>query len=361
MVKRIKKREDKSLKKQLDKDVFKEDSEHVIFLKKKSLDASVREGCGAATMVGAGQSFIIPYALAFNATNFQIGIFSSLIGLIGPLVQLKGSRLVEFYSRKKILMFAIFLQALMWIPIILLSLIFFFGIWVSYIPFLLMLFYAIHLGFGAVAIPAWFSWMGDLVPDKLRGDYFGKRNRIVGFLTISSMLIAGFILDFFRTRGFVLIGFSIVFSIAMIARFYSVFVFKEHYEPKLELKKGYYFSLWDFTKRGFKDNFGKFILFGFLFYVAVSISSPFYAVYMINELEFSYFWFTLITVSQSFFSILFLPFWGKFSDKYGNRITIILAGVFLPIVPFLWLVSASKLYLLIIPTFVGGVFWWGCS
>lgn len=171
------------------------------------------------------------------------------------------------------------------------------------------------------------------------------------------MLGAGFILDFFKTKGLIFIGFAIIFSIAMFARLYSVLIFKKHYEPKIKLKKDYYFSLAQFTKRGFSDNFGKFVLFATLFYLAVSIASPFFTVYMINELGFSYFWFTLINVSISFFTILTLPFWGKFSDRYGNRLVIVLSGIFIPLVPFLWMVSTSKIYILLVPSLIGGIFW----
>lgn len=334
----------------------KEESNWAKKQKDNSLKESIKEGCGASIMTGAGQSFIIPYALALSATNLQIGILNSFIGLISPLIQLKSSRLIENYSRKKIVMIAVLLQALMWIPIMLLSLMLILKI-NFYLSTLLIIFYTMLIGFGAIATPAWFSWMGDLVNEKKRGEYFSKRNRILSLVLIITMLGAGFILDFFKTKGLIFIGFAIIFSIAMFARLYSVLIFKKHYEPKIKLKKDYYFSLAQFTKRGFSDNFGKFVLFATLFYLAVSIASPFFTVYMINELGFSYFWFTLINVSISFFTILTLPFWGKFSDRYGNRLVIVLSGIFIPLVPFLWMVSTSKIYILLVPSLIGGIFW----
>jgi MFS family permease len=335
----------------------KEDSKTLEYLKKKSLDESIKDGCSASIMSGAGQSFIVPYALALNATNFQIGFFSSLIGLIGPLVQLRSSRLMESYSRKKIVVLSVIFQALMWIPIMILSLMFLFGFFLSYLPYLLILFYILLIGIGALSVPAWFSWMGDLVKETERGSYFSRRNKIISFVSIVSMFLAGFLLDFFKTKGLVFIGFALVFSISMIARLYSAISLKKHYEPKIELKEGYYFSIFQFSKKGFKDNFGKFVLFATFFYLAVSIASPFFSVYMLNELEFNYFWFTLINVANSFFGILTLPFWGKFSDRYGNRLVIILSGIFIPTTPFLWMISSSKIYLLLVPSLIGGIFW----
>ena len=72
---------------------------------------------------------------------------------------------------------------------------FFKGVWLSVLPILLIVFYCLQIGVGAIAGPAWFSWMGDLVPKEKRGKYFGKRNRILQAVTIITMLTAGFLLD----------------------------------------------------------------------------------------------------------------------------------------------------------------------
>ena len=49
------------------------------------------------------------------------------------------------------------------------------------------------------------------------------------------------------------------------------------------------------------------------------IASPFFAVYMLEELKFSYYMYIAVILSSSIFYLLFLPLAGKFSDKYGNQ------------------------------------------
>jgi len=327
--------------------------------KKQALDLSIKEGSACAVMTGAGHSFITPFALALSASNLQIGFLSSFIGLIGPLSQLKSSHLMEYYSRKKIVVTTVLISALMWLPVMLLGLMFCFNFWLAALPVLLIIIYSIHIGIGAVAGPAWFSWMGDLVAFNRRGRYFSKRRKIAGAVAIISMLVAGFVLDYFKTKGLVLVGFTIIFTVAMLARVYSIFLFKRIYNPKMKLKKGYYFSFWDFLKRCMENNFGRFAVFVGLIHLAVAISSPFFAVYMLKELGFTYKWFTFITLSSSVFSLIALPFWGRFTDKYGNRLALVLSSIFIPIVPILWIFSPSKFYLLLVPSLIGGVFWGG--
>ncbi len=340
-------------------DDFKLSKREIEKQKKKSLELSIKEGSAASVMSGAGSSFISPFALALNASNLQIGFLSSFVGLIGPLAQLQSIHLMEHYSRKKIVVITVLIQALLWLPIMLLGAMYYFKFWLDYLAILLIIFYSLNIGVGAIASPAWFSWMGDLVPENKRGKYFSRRNRITGFVAIISMLIAGIALDFFKTKGLVLTGFTIIFSVSIISRLYSAGLLNKHYSPKFKLKNGYYFSFNDFIKKGLNTNFGRFTMYVALINFAVAIAAPFFTVYMLRDLGLSYIWFTLISLSSSVFSLLVFPFWGKFADKYGNRMVIIISSIFLPLVPILWIISPSKLYLLFVPSLVGGIFWAG--
>jgi len=329
--------------------------------KEKTLKLSVREGSANSVMVGTSNSFITPFALALGSSSFQIGFLSSISSIIGPLFQLSSRHLMEKTTRKRIVLVTVLLQALMWIPIILLGAMYYFGFWMNFLPILLIIFYALLIGFGAVAYPSWFSWMGDLVPENQRGKYFSRRNKITGAVLIVSMIIAGFALDYFKTKGIVLVGFTILFSIGLFVRLYSLLLLKKHYLPELKLKKGYYISFTQFLKLIPKTNFGRFTLYIGVIHIAVMISSPFIAVYILQELKFNYVWFTLLTISQSVFVLVFLKFWGKVGDRFGNRIIIYICGILISAVPILWMLSTSKVYLLLVPGIIGGFAWGGLN
>ncbi len=327
--------------------------------KQKALVISKREGAFAAVNSGIVQNFIIPFALVLQTTNFLIGILSSFVGLIGPIAQISNSRLMERYTRKKIVLVSALIQILILIPIIVLGILFYFDIFVDALPILLILFYSLYVAIGAVNAPIWFSWMGDLVPEKYRGDYFSKRNRLIGTVAIVSILIGGFFLDFFKTQGLVLFGFAILFFIAFIARFISIIMLSKQYHPNFKLKKGYYFSFYDFIKYSPKNNFGRFAIFVGAMYLAVAIASPFFTVHMLKELEYSYALFTVVNLSASVFSLMTLSFWGKFADKYGNHLVLKICSFFIPLVPLLWMLSPNPFYLILVPSLISGIFWGG--
>ncbi len=323
----------------------------------KSRNLSVKEGAAAAVMDGAGHSYITPFAIALNANNLQIGFLSSFIGLMGPLSQLYGSKLMEKYDRKTIVVKSVFIQSLLWLPVIILAFLYYFNIWRGLIPILLIIIYSIVKIAGGFPFPAWFSWMGDLVPQNIRGKFFSKRNRIKGIVTLIAFLSGALLLDFFKTKGFVLLGFAILFFVAMIARLISAKLLAKKHSIKLKLKKGYYFSIWQFMKIMPKNNFGRFVIFVSLINFAVAIAGPFFAVYILRYLGFSYLWFMLINASSTVFAFFILPFWGKFSDKYGNLKTLRISSFLIPFVPILWIFSASKIYLLLVPGLLGGIAW----
>ena len=119
-------------------------------------------------MSGTGEAYIIPYALALNASNFQIGFMTSFVGLFSALSQIFGSKLVYKHKRKKIIVPAVFFQATSWILIVLLTLLAIKGYVSVYAPIILVVLYSLYGISGGLGGPAWFSLMGDLVHEKKR-------------------------------------------------------------------------------------------------------------------------------------------------------------------------------------------------
>jgi len=348
------------MKKRLkEKKLTKKEQKEIERLKRRTLKESIKEGSLLSIMSGFGNKFIVPFAIILKATNFQIGLLTSFIGLVSPFSQLYGSKLMEKNTRKHILLKSTFFQALMWIPIILLVFLFWKKIAIGYLPWLLILSYLLLTLLGSIALPSWFSLMGDLVPENKRGRYFSIRNKITGAVLLISILIASFILDFFKTRGLLLVGFITLFLIAMVSRLKSISVFKKHYEPKLKLSKKYYFSIKDFLKKGLKTNFGIFVLFVALFNLTIMIASPFFAVYILEDLALNYKMFMLIMMSATFFSLIFVTILGKFSDKFGNRALLKISTIMISLSPILWVFSRNIYYLIFIPQFLAGIGWAG--
>lgn len=313
-------------------------------LKAESRKISVKEASAYAISDGFGIRNITPYALSIGSSNFIISLLSSLPTLLGNFSQIFSSRLMEKYSRRKIVFWSVLIQAIMWLLVILPGVIYYlFNIHSSAAPIVLVIIYTFLTVSGAIAGPAWSSWMKDIVPEKSRGTYFGIRNKIAGSISLTLALTAGFILDYFKNTK-IFLAFALFFFLAFIGRSISAYFFTKQYEPEFRVQEGYYFSFLQFLKRMFYNNFGHFVIFVSLMTFATAVAGPFFAVYLLNDLniksiQLGYFYYFLITLSASVTSIIFMPVWGKFSDKYGNLKVMKLTGVLIPLVPLSYLVT----------------------
>ncbi|MEK6928405.1 MAG: MFS transporter [Nanoarchaeota archaeon] len=332
---------------------MKQEVNQEIAKKQKALKVSIHEGAASSLSLSIGETYITPFALALKAQPFHIGIINSFSGLISPLAQFFGSKILEKYTRKKIVLFSALIQSLLWIPIVLLAFAFWKGMFQENAIYFLLIFYSLLSALGGLLYPAWFSWMGDLVPEKERGKYFGNRTRILSAVGLIGVLIGAFVLDAFKTRGLLLFGFASLFLAASLFRFVSYIILHKQYSPQFKLKKKYYFSLLDFLKRF--DNFGKFAVYQALFNFVLMIASPFFAVYMLQELNFNYITFMIVTISSTIFYLLFVPLIGKFSDKYGNRLLLHTGAFLFSINPILWIFIKSPLLLILIPQMIVGL------
>lgn len=337
-----------------------------------SLKISIHEGAFSSTSIGLGRSYFSPFALALNATATQMGILYAVIGLLPSIIQLRSAILIEKFSRKRLVLIGALWRIFLMVPIILTGVLFYFG--VPYMVWALIAIIGLYYSFGAMSAPIWFSWMGLLVPEKDRGDYFAVRNRVSGFFGVVAMVCGAFILDYSKRVGvylgnpigFTLLGFGILFILAGIAKIGSWRLLHKQYEPRVRVNKRDYFSFKDFLEKGISTPFGRFTLFRGAFGVAVGISTPFWALYMLRDLHFSYIWYMMITVSAIVFQLIFLPLIGKFSDRFGNIKLLRICSWLIVTIPLWWILSVFisgeltiKLYLLIVPAIIGGFGWAG--
>ncbi len=330
-------------------------------LKHGARRVSIKEGIFSATRTSLGNNYLSPFAIAINASNSLVALLGSISGLLGPLSQTFGSKLIGKYSRKKIVLRSIIVEASIWLPIIAIAFLFYKGILVNSLPFLFLLFFSIYVIVLNIHAPAWFSWMGDIVDKRFRGRWFAKRTLITGFIAVIVTILASIFLDYFGRKGWLMFGFMILFSLAAISRLESWRSFRKQYEPKMKLKKSTYFSFWDFLRNSPKNNFGRFSIYISLLSFTVYISVPLLVVYLLRTLGFSYTLYVIIVFAGTSLAGFTIDLWGRFSDKFGNYKIIVITSILIPTIPILWVLHPSPIYLILIPSVVRGISWTGLN
>lgn len=319
---------------------------------KKSLRYSIYGGGAFAAMEGMTASFLTPFAVAMNASVSLIAALTYAPQLLGAFVQLFASKLVGIVrDRRKILVVCSFIHAILWIPLLL----------IPYVTpeqkYLLIVYVALQSMVAQLISPIGNSLLGDLVPKYERGRFFGLRNKVVGATSFIAGISAGLILDYFSPKH-PFAGFAMLFAFAFIARVLSG-VFKSlMHNPMPDLAYEGKFSIFDFVKRMDKTNYGHFVIYIVLFKFAVNIAAPFFAVYLLKDLGFSYMDFTIIIASELFAGFATMGIWGRLIDSRGTKFVLYATGMLAPFVPLLWLFSSNFYYLAVISIF-SGIAWAG--
>ena len=325
---------------------------------KRSLRLSQRESFATALMTGSFDQYVNAFAVFLGATSVQIGWLTALPQLLGGACQLMAVWFGQWVHRHRLIIASAMIQTIMVALIVFTAIpdVFTQPFWV-----LLGALSLFHICSNLI-MPHWRAWMGQLVPDRMRGRFFGRRNRIAMSTSFVTFLSGGVLLTFTHDHDLTWAGFAILFTVAMAGRSLSTLLLwkmhDDHTQPTLGERRSltqsfrHLFSLWE--DRVFRR---------FSFFMAgmqcfVALSGPFFAVYMLRDLQFTYTQFTMSTGSSILAQFLMLPFWGKVCDQKGNRYVMALAGCIIPILPLLWLFSDNFIYILLIQA-LGGVAWSG--
>ena len=322
----------------------------------RTLRHSLKDAAAFGTMTGAGETYLSAFALFLKATTPQIGLLASLPPLLASSVQLLSAWLGRLTGeRKAIILAGAGLQAVSWIPILGLPLLF-----PEHAVALMIACVVLYQCGAHLVTPQWSSLMGDIVPARRRGRFFALRTRLVTAITFTSLLLGGFVLDGFSREGNTLTGFVVLFTVAASARLVSVYQLSRMHDPKghtaaLEVPLS---RRW--IERLRHSNVVRFSIFFALTQFSVSIASPFFTVYMLRDLQFSYLAFTVNTATAICAQFLTLAQWGRISDVFGNRRILAATGILIPLMPLLWVFSSNFWYLILVQA-VSGFAWAGFS
>ncbi len=314
------------------------------------------------------------YAQALQINELQKGILASL-PFLATLLSLPASLLIERTGqRKRIFLWALYFQRLMWLPIA----------WVPYwmvrhygqavtphaMGLFLILILLMHTG-QAVGGPAWTSWMADIIPGKIRGIYFGRRRQWGMILTIPAAVLVGWLLDRYSSTDPLQMMWWCAMILMVSAVFGTIDIALFHFVPEIpqpRQKSAHLLRAWRDPLRNsafmwfagyvaammFAISFmGQFVIFYIIEYLGDSIStSRIYGLNLVTQL--------MVIVVPGVAQILCFSAWGRAVDRMGKKPVIILAGLGMVPVGLGWcLVTRQTLWLGYVLGALGALFWAG--
>jgi MFS family permease len=309
------------------------------------------DGIAFSLMVGLGEAYIAPFALALGFGDVAAGLIATVPMLAGAVLQLVTPAAVRWLgSHKRWVVLCAALQALTFVPLMVSAL--------ANDTSLTTIFVAatLYWALGMATSPAWNTWAAALVPPSLRATYFAHRSRWNNAALLGGLALGGESLRRGELAGRTLDAYAWVFLGALVARVISAGFLGRQSETK-PVEIGHT----RISPRAIRTHLrqgghGRLLAYLLCFQLSVWCAAPFFTPYMLGPLGLDYAGFAILTGASFAARIAALPWLGRRAHVSGTRRLLWIGSAGIVPLPLLWLVSNDFAWLLALQL-VSGIAW----
>lgn len=287
--------------------------------------------------------FLTAYALLLGANVFQVGFLGATPFIFQPL-QLLFVPLTDGLRRRKLLsMLTRSLITLLWIPMALL-------------PFLdgpafgrvagLMILASLQGILRSLIAVNWQSWLRDLIPGPLMGHVFARRLAFGSVSAVVFSLASSLFVDYWRTtggEGVELQGYTIMLlfgtaTLGLMSPLCMARIPELRMHRSTEPRK----SLLDGLGAPVRDpEFRRILIFLFMRTFYTTLATPFFAVYMLQQLEYPISVVIAFTALSQVANAWILQLWGNYVDRFGAKAIMLASSSLMMLILPVWSLVAS--------------------
>lgn len=281
--------------------------------------------------------FVALFALAYGASNSQIGLLAAGANLLGAVALFPGARLVEKVGRRKPVVIwsgGIFgrlaVLGLAAIPL------FFSEPAVAILAIIVV--DSLRSFMFSLANPGWTSIVADLVPETMRAKFFSSRNIAMGIAALIVTPLAGRMISNTNLRlDSPTAGYQIAFLCAFLFGLVSTFSFGKIQEPQPSAANGGEHQKGD-LRRALKQSPGFIgLTIGALIWnLAVQIAAPFFNVYLVSAFQATAATIGILAGIASLSALFGQRVFGNLMDKRGAYWVQVATGLLIPLAPLAW-------------------------
>jgi MFS family permease len=303
-------------------------------------------------------AFVLAFARKVVGLSEQwIGFLTSLPFIVNIAQPFFTAVATKFGHRKAISVGFSWVVAVLWVLIV-------------WLPLLPIPWVREHLATSFVALAAlatlvaappaitWMNWMSDLVPEEMRGRFFGRRNMICGATGLLATLLGGFYLDLFKESSVegLALAFAAMFSVGFVFRAIGLYYAGRIPDPGTKERGGLGQMFRDLGGVMRDGNFLIYVAFASAFNFCMNLAAPFYFLYMTEYLGMNVGTVTLLGCIAGVGSMISFAAWGKLSDRFGHKAVLIASGLMWLTPSLLWLATAPHRWKFLYAIFfVGGL------
>ncbi|RDU35870.1 MFS transporter [Neobacillus piezotolerans] len=300
---------------------------------------SIKNGIAATIVQNLTNNYFSLFAIGvLGATNYQVGLISSLPQFVGMFAMLICSIMMGRISEKKnFTAYSVFITR-----VFLLCMVFVIYVPEAYQSWVFVLLVGLMNFPGSFAVLSWQSFIGDLIPDHRRNGFFSERNKILTIVGMGATFLIGLSLQQFdKTNP---LPYQVLFLLAFIFGAIEVYYIMKHREAKAQPKRklpGFNLNLGIFRDKPYLY----FLICGLYFNFGWQMAWPLFSIYQISYAHANGFWISILTVANQLAQIASFTWWGKMADKHGNSKMMIPIALGMALAPVTMTISTNLIYI----------------
>ncbi|MBM7705852.1 MFS family permease [Chryseomicrobium aureum] len=306
---------------------------------------SIYNGMASTMAVNITNTFFPLFMITIlGASNYQVGLLSSLPPLIALLMTIPAAILLNKSStHKRIVGTAIITARLFFLAIV----------FVVYLPLewqawaFLVIIGMMHVP-TALATIGWQTLISGLVDEHRRAQFFSDRNRMLTVVGLFTTLFVGIVL---RDATESVMSYQILFAVALcfgLLEGFLVFRHKEN-DPVVTDTKPKLMDWSIFKDQGYRWFLVAALFFNFTWQMAWGL----FNIYHVRIAEATIFWFSMFSAGNMLMQFFTYPLWKKWSEKYSNTLVFIVLAIGMASAPFFTVLTTNFFLLFLVQTTSG--------
>lgn len=323
---------------------------------RRSLRISVVEGV-FAEVVGAcaGATVLTAWALHLGAGAPLVGLLTAL-PFLAHFVQFPAAWLTTRYGHRRVTLLAVGASRQIYLPLAFLP---FLSLAPSSQQVIVVALAAAAQVLGVIGNNAWVSWMGDLVPGRIRGRYFGRRTALNTLGGTLAGVGVGLLLD--RASGAELTGqfLALLTLLACAVGALTSYLLALKHDPA-EGKPREHLPMREAFSALTHPTMRPVLTYQLAWNGAVGLAAGFFTFHMLVNLKMGFALIAAYGAAVALVRLLAAPLWGRVLDRYGAQPVLVVCSFGICVIPLLWLWPTEHfLWPLLLDVLLAGVLWGG--
>jgi MFS family permease len=205
------------------------------------------------------------------------------------------------------------------------------------------------------------TWTAELIPEPLRGVFWGRRGQVAGAVGIVASLLAAWLLGNTppTSAAFPRARLALIFAAGALAGIAGIVFLRCLPSPRRITSRVHEIPLRETLAAPLRDlNFRHLLAFSAAWSFSSGFMAPFYTVYMLRELGLSFLAISALTALTNVIMAGSQVHWGRLGDHFGTKPVLRIGSYLIALTPLAWLFTApGRAWPVIIVQVLGGLGW----